>query len=120
MKYTRHYEKKQAIMRELRNYKGNKILLQHYKKMISSHDNNHLKCNIEQCKRDIVRVRGNMNYVCDLLHYLPETDRELMLDVFVREDLTKQEILEKYKITVAMLHYHADRCVSTLATMEFI
>lgn len=116
MRYTKSYKRKQAILRELRNYKGNKKLFEEYQSVILGEK--HDEYNLLVCRKELLRVHGNMQYVHDIVEYLPHKDKEFLLDVFVHENLSHAEILKKYELTTALLNYYTDKCASVLADMD--
>ena len=120
MKYSRNYEKKQAILRELRNYRGNKLLFKKYKNIIEHGENNSMNYNLERCRKDLIRVECNIKFVLNMIQAVPQENRELILDVFIRDNLTQEEILDKHDLTVALLHYYTDKVATKLADMDIV
>jgi len=113
VKYTREYEKKQAILRELRSYKGNKRLLEFYQNILSKKEEKK-DYQKDQCTKDMKRVKQNIQSLNELIHTLPEKERGFAIDVFIDETLTQKEIVDKYEITVSVFHYRCDKIAQML------
>ena len=105
MRYTKKDERRRAILRELKNYKGNKELMKYYQEIIDNPHDSIPQVYIERCKKDLIRVKGNMQYVLELIQRLPEKDQEMLMDVFVL-DMNRKELLSKYNMSGNLLYYH--------------
>ena len=117
MRYTKKDERRRAILRELKNYKGNKELMKYYQEIIDNPQDSIPQVYIERCKKDLIRVKGNMQYVQGLIQRLPEKDQEMLMDVFVL-DMNRKELLSKYNMSGNLLYYHYNQIARKLADMD--
>lgn len=117
MRYTKKDERRRAILRELKNYKGNKELMKYYQEIIDNPHDSIPQVYIERCKKDLIRVKGNMQYVLELIQRLPEKDQEMLMDVFVL-DMNRKELLSKYNMSGNLLYYHYNQIARKLADMD--
>lgn len=117
MRYTKKDERRRAILRELKNYKGNKELMKYYQEIIDNPHDSITQVYIERCKKDLIRVKGNMQYVLELIQRLPEKDQEMLMDVFVL-DMNRKELLSKYNMSGNLLYYHYNQIARKLADMD--
>lgn len=117
MRYTKKDERRRAILRELKNYKGNKELMKYYQEIIDNPQDSIPQVYIERCKKDLIRVKGNMQYVLGLIQRLPEKDQEMLMDVFVL-DMNRKELLSKYNMSGNLLYYHYNQIARKLADMD--
>ncbi len=118
MKYTRQYEKKQAILRDLKNFKGNKKLLEYYQKILADKTKKNV-IQLKQYEIDMIRVKYNLKFILDIIQVLPAPEKEFIKDVFIDESLTQEQILKKYHMKIGSFHYYCDKAASLLADIKF-
>lgn len=116
----KHYEKQNAIQRELKGYKGNKILMEFYRSILDDYENDLMQsqCCLHRCEEDFDRIEKNLDYLLKRINLLPKREREFLTDVFIQNDLTIEEIYKKYELNQRKFHYYCEKIMFAFAEMD--